>query len=219
MNPISFTPHKWKIAWLLLITLPIIALGCSNQTNTHSEAEPQTPCESAVQHLLDKDFANWQGWPEACTISDLRKSGTIQPDSVSWFMGQEIRQAYWSMLKQEVYEMGVRVWFVEDKVLKVQVEYPGIKDTPHDLIKGWGAPNKADYYEGIMFVEGGEWIFPERGITLRVSAEESMVTEVILYPPTTLKLYMRDIYYTEQEREFPDHTDYDLIDFEESVSD
>ena len=206
---IAFPYLGWKKGglptWIFLgLLFGALFTGCTerpSQVGTETLAPPD--CQDAVELLLDKKFTNWQGWPPDCDIPQLEKEGLIQRDSGMYFSGEDVQRAYWRMLNQEVYESGVMVWFIGDTLLKLQVEFPDLKETPQELSKDWGEPVKEDYYMGVLLVEDGEWVFAERGISLRVSFEASMVYELILFKPTTHEIYMRDIYFSEQEREHP----------------
>ena len=54
----------------------------------------------------------------------------------------------------------------------------------------FGSPAaQLDWYYGTLPIPGGEWVYPDRGITLFFSMETGKVLHLAVYHPTTLADY------------------------------
>jgi hypothetical protein len=80
---------------------------------------------------------------------------------------------------------GAKVWLEEDAVLAVQIELPPLADLPA-LLSELGPPAaKLDWTWDVVAVPGGEWVWPDRGLTLALDRSGAKVVKAWFYPPTT----------------------------------
>jgi hypothetical protein len=50
---------------------------------------------------------------------------------------------------------------------------------------------------------GGEWVYPDRGLTLYMRSDRETVLRIWAYAPMTLEAYIADLHHFEAPRELP----------------
>ena len=107
-------------------------------------------------------------------------------------------------LASRAYTEPVRVCYRDDTVVRISTQFPALVE-PRALLDTLGQPAATlDYYFSSMPVlnKQGEWVYADRGLTLLLSSDKDNVVEVMVYPPTTMERYKKELYYLETPREF-----------------
>jgi len=94
------------------------------------------------------------------------------------------------MLVVEGYDHPCRIWLDGPQVLMLDVQYPTFLPDVTVLLNGLGEPEaKLDYVWGTLPIERGEWVYPNRGLTLFVTPSNLSVLHLAVYLRTTLQTY------------------------------
>lgn len=146
-------------------------------------------CASALQNFAAREFANWTGLPESCSLAEVTQQFRLMNEGYGLArLGERKRE--FRMLIVAGYEHPVRVWTDDSRVLLLDIQYPSFSAEVAVLLKELGEPQaKLDYDWGTMRFEGGEWVYSERGLALFLAPDASRVFHLAVFPRTTMQDY------------------------------
>jgi hypothetical protein len=75
----------------------------------------------------------------------------------------------------------------DSKLLMSPEHFPGL------LVKLGEPAAKLDFIFANVELKAGEWVYPERGLTLFMNPENGYLLRVAAYPKTTLEHYRKDL--------------------------
>jgi hypothetical protein len=94
------------------------------------------------------------------------------------------------MLVVPGYDHPVRIWLDGPQALLLDVQYPTFSSEISVLLKELGEPEaKLDYVWGTLPIDGGEWVYPNRGLTLFMPANHLSVFHLAVFLRTTMQTY------------------------------
>ncbi len=160
-------------------------------------------CIEALQQFASRIFTNWQGLPDGCPIPVAETILKVSEDYGVSRLGQQHKPAYFRTTQLEGYVNFARVWYRNEKIVLIDGDYPAIPVELAALLKSYGEPAaKYDYYQDVIEIKAGEWVYPQRGITLFMNADSRMLAKVAVYPSTSLADYLANLSPQERLREF-----------------
>jgi hypothetical protein len=167
------------------------------------ELMPPKSCATALEHVRRRDFHAWQGLPRDCALADAAEVFELSTGYAVGHLGRRHEQASFRVASLEGYLEPVRVWYRDDAVVLVTGEYPELPGELGTLLADYGEPEaKLDYHQGVVEVAHGEWIYPQRGITLFLNADHSRLAKVAVYAPASMQHYEAELAPRERTREF-----------------
>jgi hypothetical protein len=163
----------------------------------------KSDCQEALQHFSSREFSDWHGLPEGCTITEARKILKLSDGYGTGHLGQEAKPAYFATAELDGYVNVVRAWYRDEKVVLIKGGYPSLTVDLAALLKSYGEPEaKQDYYQGVLEIKAGAWVYPQRGITLFMNVDSTLLAQVAVYPATSLRDYVAQLAPQEKQREF-----------------
>ncbi|HET7461252.1 MAG TPA: hypothetical protein VFJ82_08380 [Longimicrobium sp.] len=163
------------------------------------------PCRPAWNAIGSRDFRAWAGLPEGCGYAAL---DAVFPRVAEAYgegtLGERYQPATYRMHAVEGPPYGARVWFRGDRVVLVELEYPGLPHPSRELLQSLGEPQaRLDAYVDVMPVPGGAWVYAARGITLFLDSGHTEVMRVALYHPCTPEEYADGLHPRTERWELP----------------
>lgn len=162
--------------------------------NKNMNPDKLTPCEMAMQNIIECDFYTWNGLPEECNMEKI-----VGPLPESWentpvrHLGSNFRETKWIVIQHAKYYRP-SICYYNGKAVLFEAMVEEIKGNHEELIKSYGLPSaKLDWNFGTLPLSESEYVFPNRGITLFIDAEEMKVLYVALYQVTTLDNYIENL--------------------------
>lgn len=149
---------------------------------------------SALASFLARDLQDWRGLPDGVTLEDLEQFLPVDRafDGVAP-LGERFRRAEWVAGLADGFPDGVRVWVRGGRVVALDAQRMDV-DEVAGLLSQLGEPEaRLDAFLGPMPAPRGEWVYPERGVTLFVAGEGAFVDRVVVYAPTTLDEYLQHL--------------------------
>lgn len=149
-----------------------------------------TSCESAIRIFAAREFGNWTGLPETCTLDQLTKHVPLLNEGVGLArLGRTKRQ--FRMLTVRDYEHAVRVWLDGPRVLMLDVQTPKFNSDVAVVLNELGEPEaKLDYVWGTLPIAAGELVYAKRGLSLFVDPGWSTVFHLAAFSHTTVDGYV-----------------------------
>jgi hypothetical protein len=158
---------------------------------TQPTSTSMTPCETAIQRIRDRDFADWRGFPPECDWTPL--TGPLPDD---WRevpgrpLGTSFRDAKMIMLPLDGYSRP-SLSFVDGAAALFEAMGPELATEVPALLAALGEPAaRLDWDFGTLPCPESEFVYPDRGITLFLSADHGRVFHVALYAATDLDDYL-----------------------------
>jgi hypothetical protein len=154
-----------------------------------------TACVVALKTFTWPDLSHWNGLP-SCTLADLDKVFTIPRDAGrgSGHLGEEHRPLAWLSASGGGFPDSIRVWLDGDRVVMMDSKTLAPRAALDALVAKIGAPAaRLDSYFNNALLEGSEWVYPDRGLTLFVEPETHALLRVAAYPRTTLEEYRKNL--------------------------
>ena len=154
--------------------------------------ETDKSCESAIRIFAARDFANWTGLPETCTLDQVTQHAPLLNEGVGLArLGRTKRQ--FRMLTVRDYDHAVRVWLDGPRVLMLDAQTPKLTSDVAVVLNELGEPEaKLDYVWGMLPIAAGELVYPKRGLSLFVAPTRLAVFHVAVFSPTTLDGYVEN---------------------------
>jgi hypothetical protein len=161
-------------------------------------------CSAMFLRFIEKDFGDWKPWNDECVKCCLGDYfSPRESDKVVGFAGERNLQAAFSYYLAKNYFGEIRIWYRDNRFLKLEAAYPDIDLTFPDGLARLGEPDaKLDYEFGGMTISGGEWVFAELGITTYLNGDYNRVIKVCVFLPMTLQSYREQIRSSLRTREF-----------------
>lgn len=160
-------------------------------------------CASALQNFAARQFTNWAGLPESCSVDEVTRLFRLVSDGSGLApLGDEKRE--FRMLIVPGYDHPVRAWSDGPKVLAFDVEYPSFSSDVSVLLQELGEPQaKLDYDWGTTRMERGEWVYPDLGLALFLAPDASRAFHLAVFPRTTMQGYKDNFQLDLGKRLFP----------------
>jgi hypothetical protein len=131
-----------------------------------------------------RSLIGFSGLPPETSVSQAAAALGADPETFGrWFLGDHSDEAFYCPTEVEGYKGPVKIWFRGDRVLKVQGDWPTLAT---GIVKELGEPDdRVDYQLGSHVVAGGERVYANRGLAVRLNRTEDLVTGVAIFPATT----------------------------------
>ncbi|HET9624567.1 MAG TPA: hypothetical protein VFP84_24530 [Kofleriaceae bacterium] len=163
-----------------------------------------TTCRDAVTQLTAKQLATWHGLPARCTLDDLRHAGVeLGDDETAATLGEAAEPATYRKAKLTGYAEYPMIWLRDAVIVQLSVDTPDLADLPR-LLATLGPPTaKLDAWARTTptKIPEAEWVWPARGLALRLSSDRKLPMQLIVFAPTTLEHYRAALRYAEPPRE------------------
>jgi hypothetical protein len=152
-------------------------------------------CVVALKAFAWPDLDGWRGLPAGCGIGDLQAAWGFRDDGWrgSGYLGDDSRALEWVSATPAGFPDSVRVWLDGDHMVLLDAPILGKPSDLEILATKLGVPAaKLDSYFNVK-IEEGEWVYPERGLTLFINPENRVPLRAVAYVPTTLDEYRRSL--------------------------
>ena len=146
-------------------------------------------CESVLQAFGARQFADWNGLPRDCKMSQL---ATAFPTQMAGESSGRIgrRSAQYRMLDVDGYPHAVRAWFAAGTLLMLDSEYPDPSNTLGVEIESLGEPEaRLDCWWDVLSLKGAEWVYASRGLAALINPDNRIVLRLLVFPPASLSEY------------------------------
>jgi hypothetical protein len=153
-----------------------------------------TACTAARRAIEQRNFIGWRGLPPDCQPRELFPNlpADLQGRPVR-YLGEEFRDAVFVPLPLEGYYRPMAS-FDGDRLILFDGMNPELAGGFAPLKADLGNPAaRLDWYYGTLKIADGEWVYPERGITVFLAPEVEQALHIALYQPTTLDDYLKNL--------------------------
>lgn len=175
-----------KFHWLLcLLVFPSM---CNKMQPP--QTSPMT-CSEIQVAIQEGDYQDWMGVNGDCDWGSW--TGTLPSD---WrevpfrSLGTEFVHGHRIILDLEGYNRP-SLYFAKGQMVMFEARSPELAGELKDLIAHLGEPAaKLDWDFGTLPMPKGEWIYPDRGITLFLNGEQETLFHIAVYASTNLETYL-----------------------------
>lgn len=149
-----------------------------------------SPATDALRRFAARDFAGWAGLAVGTTVADVAAVFEIDDVPQPAILGANRREAGWVTVEAAGYERGIRVWIDASEVILLDGPDPELPEGLMALLEQLGQPEvRLMSYLGTLPIEGSEWVYPARGLTLYVNPDTMLPLRIVAFVPTTLVIY------------------------------
>jgi hypothetical protein len=164
------------------------------------------PTKAALRAFLARDLAGLAavgGLPSGLALNDVAAELGADPSAFGrFFLGDPAQETFWCpVVGVEGFDNTIKIWFRDGIVVKLEGEWPEIAP---DAITTLGAPElELDHRMDVTLVQGGERVWPSKGIALKVNRAGSMAVALATFPPITADGYRASLKDVDEYRESP----------------
>jgi hypothetical protein len=157
-----------------------------------------------LRAFLDRDLAELAAigaLPAGLPLGEVAAALGADPDAFGrWFLGDPAREAFWCpAIDIDGFDDTIKIWFRDGIVLKLEGEWPELDPDRAGVL---GAPElRLDHQLDVLVVQGGEQVWPSKGISLKLNDSQSLVVGLSTFPPTTADGYRETLRNVEEYRE------------------
>lgn len=117
------------------------------------------------------------------------------------FLGRPPRETFWCPATVAGFDGPVKIWFRDDRVVKIEGEWP---DLAPDAAATLGPPDaELDYRRDVATVTGGEKVWADKGVAIKMNQSGRQVIALAVFAPTTLDGFDEDVRGAGDYRESP----------------
>ena len=162
--------------------------------------------KKVLKEIAKRDFCAWTGIPVQLLYSDFCNYFPAVSDNYGvGRLGRHNIEAYYRMHDIEGYRLASQVWFIENELQLIELNFPILKHPTLDIDACIGSPAaKLDYHLDIALIKKGAWIYPKRGISLLMDSPGVELMKVYLFHPCNFEHYLDAIHFDEEMEEFPE---------------
>lgn len=157
---------------------------------------PEMIYQQARLDIIERRFINWQGLPRLgagegppvnAIFPELLQGSGIRPQR---YLGESFRPVTYSVLDLPGYYRPTLSMEGETLVL-FDAMLPELDNGLAPLLNAFGEPAiQLDWFYGTLEMPGGEWLFPERGISLFLNQARDRALHLALYAATDQTTYL-----------------------------
>jgi hypothetical protein len=145
---------------------------------------------SILDNLARGHLAGFNGIPEGTLVRELIPDFTPEQPWGEATLGREHRRARF-IVADSATGRRLRVWYDLDcRVLLVDFEYPGLIESPEELLKGFGDPDSVLDSSDDLFPHLKERVYASRGLSLISDPDDNFIIRLIAFAPTTARFYI-----------------------------
>jgi hypothetical protein len=154
---------------------------------------PAPRCSEVVEMFARQDFAAWRGLPPDCTVGEVLERFAPQDDWIGFAqLGSDFVAASYRYCRVPSYGTPVRIWFIDERVVELEAMDLAKMTDVQELADVLGQPPaRLDSYLGVVLVENGEWVYPERGLAFSTDSSGQHVSRLSVFASTDLEGYRR----------------------------
>jgi hypothetical protein len=144
----------------------------------------------ALRAFLDADVSGFPGLP-ALRAADLGIDLTHEHVN-SDPLGDPAEPGTWVALPSHRFTDGLRCWLEGDRVVLLEGMSPSDDDGQPATAPDLGVPDETfDTNLGAVTIEGGERVFADRGLAIRLNPANGILLGLAAFAPTTVDDYRR----------------------------
>lgn len=151
-------------------------------------------CQNAVEQIRQLDFEIWDGLPVDCQLKELINLESIDVREYPIrHLGKKMVEVHSVLLDLPGYYRPT-VNLRNGKVVMFDAMNPVMTGNLETLKAHLGKPALTlDWHYGTLPLEKGEWVFPDKGITLFLNSTFDKVLHIALYHATSSRDYLNKL--------------------------
>jgi hypothetical protein len=144
-----------------------------------------------LESFARRELGDWRGLPEGTRLADLAGVVEVDPEYAGrGLLGNTFAAADWVGASADGFPHGIRIWRRGEDVVLLDAEGAQPADDLDELLAELGEPAvRREAWLGPVKVDGSEWVYPQRGLTIYTIPGSGTVDRVLAYAATTLDGY------------------------------
>lgn len=150
-----------------------------------------TTCQASLDACFQGDWTAWSGLPGDCPTEEIPAYfDQFSPDVHQELLGLAHLLTDYHLFEHEACRGASRIWFREEKLLMLEVNYPTLGLTPPELLEKLGpAEGEMDYFDGDMDFEDCAKVYASKGLCVMVSMSGQTYRRLVFFTPCTFEAY------------------------------
>jgi hypothetical protein len=141
--------------------------------------------------------------PAGLPLVDVAAALDADPEAFGrFYLGDPAQEAFWCpAVGVEGFDDTIKIWFRDGIVVKLDGEWPEL--APEAIAVLGAAELQLDHRMDVLLVEGGEHVWPSKGIAVKLNRQGTLVVGLSTFQPTTADGYRTNLKTVEEYRESP----------------
>jgi hypothetical protein len=157
-----------------------------------------------LRPITDEDLRGWQGLPSDLAVAHLT---SVFPRDSDWTgaaqLGRRHREASYLWVDIPGPDGKLRIWFVDDRVIMLDLACSGIKVHTSQLAGLFSeVPAALDTWQGTLAMPESELVFPAHGLAAFINRETDVIWHLALFTAVSLETYENDLRLSMKRRRF-----------------
>ncbi len=143
-------------------------------------------CTTSLRNLANGNLQLWNGLLSDCNrlnAEEAFRPSQASSDNSTMLAGE--LTAFRDYPSTSAAPYGITVWYVEDKILLIQINHPSLNRSLEELL---GSPDGTA--PSLLKAFHTQWIYAHRGLTAHVNNQTQEVLRLYAYPPTTVDEFL-----------------------------
>ena len=179
---------KKLVIWISLLSL--MGSACEDVQKKNKDMK-----KTVLTVVSQEDYISWDGNIEELSLTMLKEQCIGELGERNVLVGSQSQ--YMKIYVCPSIGLNIGFGFLDEKPKKITIEFPNC--SYNKITKEWGDPDiQLPYYYDILEVEKGEKVYLKKGLSFKLTPEETSVYEITLFAPCSEEDFMRYIYETPQ---------------------
>jgi hypothetical protein len=150
-------------------------------------------CADALRAIQARDFRSWGGLPPTCTPERIAGVFPREGGSEGRRHLGSVEASFWPARALE-YKEPLEIHVAGGRVVRIDAVRPDLSGGLAAHLAALGEPAaKRRYYDDVIKIDDGEWVWPERGIAIYLNPDHRFVNRIALFRATDLPTYQREL--------------------------
>lgn len=169
-----------------------------------TNAQASEVCRSNIETFLERQIGRWTGLKPGCPESDITAWLHFNDGVGAAFYGKLEVQYSFRVLLHPGFQEGIEFYFADRQLRFIGTDYWSFdRQQCENLLRELGEPpHRLTLYWRDDVIEEGEWVYPDKGIALGVSAPTGLIPRLVVYPPCPLRRFQERYYSKNLSREW-----------------
>ena len=148
-------------------------------------------CRTALEAYVARDFDAWVGLPRGCGVSDVERAGIRLAGGAFGSLGSSHRQVEYHVAALGPAAGPSRVWNLDGELVLLDTDMPAVEGAAAALQDALGPPERRlDAEWDVLTLEGGEWVWPARGLAAVVNEPAGAIIRLAGFTPVPFGEYV-----------------------------
>ena len=161
-------------------------------------------CKKSIDQFINGEIKDWEGLQPGCSEAEIKSLYLFNVGEGVMYLGNSKEKYTFKVLNYHGFEQGINFCFRDEELIIMFAEFPPLNAVQFNKIFQDTEKRafRADFYWRDEIIGNGEWVYPDKGITLCIIPETGRLVKIMVYAACSSEDYIQKYHSTQLAREF-----------------